>query len=96
MIVVGVHGCKGGWVTVEWNVDESTIELDVLNDFEKLLEKYPEGKADAIAIDTIHNGARPDEPVGRAHAGQLAGVPLRSSTPLTQEGHSLPRRAAWP
>ena len=51
MIVVGVDGCKGGWVTIEWNVDEGTIELDVLKTFEMVLEKYPVNIADAVAID---------------------------------------------
>jgi predicted RNase H-like nuclease len=51
MVVVGVDGCKGGWVIVEWNVDTGTITLDVLSNFGLVLEKYPEGTADAIAID---------------------------------------------
>ncbi len=61
MIVVGVDGCKKGWVAAEWNTCRKIICLAVFASFSELLANYPEGTAKAIAVDIpigLFNGPR--------------------------------------
>lgn len=51
MIVVGVDGCKKGWVVAAWDTEEGTISLSQLDNFEMVLQAFPKDEVNAIAID---------------------------------------------
>lgn len=49
MLVVGVDGCRGGWVAIEWDTDVNTLTPRIHWEFAGLLAAYPE--AAAIGVD---------------------------------------------
>lgn len=51
MFVVGVDGCRGGWVAAEWNTRKQAIQIKVFASFTEVLSAYPEKLAKAIAVD---------------------------------------------
>lgn len=50
MIVVGVDGCKKGWVAAAWNTGKHTIDLAVHSTFAEVIAAYPRAKAIGVDI----------------------------------------------
>ena len=48
MLVVGVDGCRGGWLAVVWDTDVNTLTPRVFDGFGELLAAYP---AATVAVD---------------------------------------------
>lgn len=49
MKVVGVDGCKGGWIAMEWNTDDQTMEPGIFPTLAAVIANHAD--AGAIAID---------------------------------------------
>jgi predicted RNase H-like nuclease len=49
MRVVGVDGCKGGWVAMVWNVEQGSIEPEIHKTLAGLIDHHAD--AGAIGID---------------------------------------------
>lgn len=50
MIVVGVDGCKSGWVAASWNTRKQTMDISVHATFSGLLNVFKSAKAIAVDI----------------------------------------------
>lgn len=61
MIVVGIDGCKKGWVAAAWNTGKQSIELAVHSTFGEAIDTYPRAKAIGIDI-----------PIGLIECGRAA------------------------
>ena len=43
MIVVGVDGCKNGWIAAEWDIVANTLTIERLEFFGDVLNQYVDG-----------------------------------------------------
>lgn len=50
MIVVGVDGCKAGWVAAAWDTRKESMALSTHGNFEELMDAFPSAKAIAVDI----------------------------------------------
>lgn len=49
--VVGVDGCRGGWITVEWSIDAGELQADRVDDLAPLIDRLRSGDLQAMAVD---------------------------------------------
>jgi len=61
MIVVGVDGCKKGWIAAAWNTRKQELDLSVHTTFAEVLTNFPHAKAIGVDI-----------PIGLIECGRAA------------------------